>query len=189
MKGVAAMKSNRHGRTFKIILLMILVFCFSSIFSGAVTISLFDVQLAQSIQQAKDDPSSYKLPVIIYEANKDKDPSAFLSFDDIILIHADEFDRMPAGSFTLKKLVTYRKSVDLGLHNDIDPVIDGDRMVWVIIYECSEPYELDGVLIDIDSFTSIYDAETGNPLGGSTQTTDPKYRELIGGAAPFDAKD
>ncbi len=145
-------------------------------------ISIYNLSILHYALELRNNPSE-KPCEITYPANSEKEFREFLPLEEIKRLF--EGGRiLPRGQYSTQKLMTYKEYIDSGISSQFDYSIAGNRMVWLLIYKCSEPFNFDGVLIDDIVLTTVMDAETGDGLMGNIRSSDPKFPEILAQNGP-----
>lgn len=165
-----------------IIIGLLLVIAFASISYAKTEYKSYDdvKQSLKSVSKASD-PDGKKViyPEIVYQANKDKDPINFKKPEDIKGYVSDEDLAKKGGKYLLEKQMTYREYFNLGIGSSIRHDIDPDRMVLVFTSQFDKTHYIEGKPIEKAIVTTVYDAETGEPLSMTVKSEDPNGLDAI----------
>lgn len=108
---------------------------------------------------------------IVYKANKCL--NKYKNFDEIPGYVSDIDLSSKGGTYIQKQLITYKEYFDLGIddlfRNDIDP----NRMVWVFRSKFNKTHYIEGNPIEKAIVTTVFDAETGDPISLVVTSDDP----------------
>jgi hypothetical protein len=145
---------------------IIVTFCIFSVSVNADNFSPYNKAKQDMSSFSQTGPDNKKVTVsdVIYKANKNKNQSAFKKVTDIDGYIPDTKLLESGGKYTLQKLMTYQEYFDLGIDDGFRNDIDPNRMVWVLTSKFTQPHNINGKMIQKAIVTTVYDAETGDPI-------------------------